>query len=84
MPDVTDEIDTLIKQLHALGCAVVVFQPSDVEELIRKDADPYEFLANNSRQLEDRMVEAGFEALEVYASMDGVATDDDDDDDEED
>ncbi len=62
----------LIDRLRALGCAVCVFQPADVGELIREDADAEEFLVDNRNRLEERMTEAGFEALQTFASMQEV------------
>ncbi len=71
------DIYALTDELRSRGCAVCVFQPVDAEGVIRDGADAAEFLARNRKYLEDHLSEAGNEALQTYAEMDGIAADDD-------
>lgn len=73
------DIHALAAEIRRRGAAVCVFVPEDADGVIRDDADSVQFIARHSKHLEDRMIEIGNEALEVYAKIDGIAADDDDD-----
>lgn len=77
-------VSEISAELRARGCAVVVFTPEDVPDWYDYTAEggAESWFGRQVKHLEERLSEDGNEALDMYASYDGLPAVVEEDDDE--